>query len=249
VSRPTRDLRRPSLGAPTVIAGRPRARRGEGERLRDELLQSAAELLDEGGEAALTVRAIAKRARVTPPAVYKHFEDRAELVDAVCLRAWSGLERDMLEAAAGTQDPFQSLRRRAAAYVRFALGHAVQYQLLMAPRTAGKHSAIAAAAARALLEHLVAAVRPCVDAGVMRGDPLQLTLGIWAAMHGCVTLLLSQPGLPWAGDFEQFAEHVGRMSGLGSALLSRVSKLAGSPSSLAYGRVLDTAAIELAKTL
>ncbi len=228
-------------------AVRTRARRGQGDRLRGELLEAATKLLDEGGESALKMRAIAIRARVTTPAVYRHFKDKSELVDAVCLRAWADLERQMLDAAAESKDPFQALRCRAAAYVRFALGHAVQYRLLMAPSVNHQRSNSAGdTAARALLDHLVEAVKPCVEAGVFRGDPLQITLGIWAAMHGCVALSMSQPQLPWSGDIEAFAEHVGRMSGLGSALLSRIESLPTPPSSVAYARVFDRAASDLA---
>jgi len=230
-------------------ARRGRARRGEGERLREELLAAAATLLREGGEPALKVRAVAAKVGVSTPAVYLHFRDKADLIDAVCLRAFAGLEREMLDAATGSEDPFQALRLRAAAYAHFALDHAVEYQLLMAPRSGQAHSDLAGDAAQALLDHLVAAVQPCVDAGVMRGDVRELTLGIWAAMHGCVTLMLSRPELPWGRDPSAFAEHVGRMSGLGTALLSRIEGVSETPpSSRTFARVLDAAGRKLGST-
>lgn len=194
------------------------------------------------------MRAVADQVGVTTPAVYLHFRDKAELVDAVCLRAFDGLEREMLGAAAGTDDPFQALRLRAAAYARFALDHAVEYRLLMEPRSrpAGVEHRDAA---QALLEHLVVAVQPCVDAGVFRGDARELTFGIWAAIHGCVMLMLSRPELPWSDDPEAFAEHVGRMSGLGTALLSRIEGASASPPPAArFAQVLDAAGRKLAST-
>ncbi len=244
VGRARRSALREPLIAPQP---RTRARRGEGDTLRVEFLRAAGKLLDEGGERALTIRAVAAVVGVTRPSVYQHYRDKAELMDAVCFQAWRGLEKQMLDAASGSSDPAQALRLRAVAYARFALSNAVRYRLLMAPRSGGR-SEIARQASDALLEHLVAAVRPCVEAGVFRGDTLQLTLGIWAAIHGCVTLLMSHPELPWSGDIDSFADHVGRMSGLGTALLSRVQTLGSPPTSEVYARVLDATLAELAET-
>jgi AcrR family transcriptional regulator len=240
------------MGWVSASEGEPRRRRaprGEGGRLREELLLAASALLRKGGERALKIREVAEAVGVTTPAVYLHFRDKAGLIDAVCLRAFEGLEREMLDAASSSDDPFQALRLRAAAYVRFALDHAVEYELLMAPRVGDPHGADLNAAATALFDHLIAAVEPCVAAGVFRGDPQELTLGIWAAIHGCVMLMLARPQLFVSADAEGFAEHVGRMSGLGTALLSRVEKMSEvPPSSETFARVLDAAASNLAST-
>ncbi len=59
---------------------RPRARRGEGEQLRDELLDAAEDLLiRHGAMDAVSIRAITREVGVTPPSLYLHFEDNAVL--------------------------------------------------------------------------------------------------------------------------------------------------------------------------
>jgi len=230
-------------------ARRRRARRGEGELLRDELVNAAETLLlSLGDERELTIRDVASRVGVTSPSVYRHFADKDALVDAVCLRAWDALALRMQAAAEQTQDPFQALRHLGAAYVGWGVEHAVQYRLLlMAPQRV--HGGTRAAAARACLDHLTAAVRPCVTAGVMLGDPEQLTMSMWSALHGYVSLRITQPELPWPNDLDQLGEHVARMSGLGTAVLTRIEQaaLTPSPTSKDYRVVLDDAVEALRK--
>ena len=60
---------------------RTRSRRGEGDRLRDEILAAVGALLDETkDEAAVSIRAIAERVGVSPPSIYRHFEDKEALL-------------------------------------------------------------------------------------------------------------------------------------------------------------------------
>lgn len=228
---------------PSPSVRRRRARRGEGALLREELVEAAESLLlDLGDEGQLTIREVAAKVGVTSPSVYLHFADKEALVDAVCLRAWDALALRMSEASEQSDDPFQALRWLGAAYVRWALDHALQYQLLlMTPRRELRSARTAAA--EACLRHLTGAVEPCVEAGVMYGDPQQLTLSMWGAMHGYVALRITQPELPWPDDPDELGEHVARMAGLGTALLSRVEQkgLTPPPTSEAYRQVLDDA--------
>ena len=64
---------------------RHRARRGQGEALRGEILAAARELLAEtGNQEAVSVRAVAERVGITTPSIYLHFKDKDDLLDAVC---------------------------------------------------------------------------------------------------------------------------------------------------------------------
>jgi AcrR family transcriptional regulator len=64
----------------TPAASRRRARKGEGELLREEILDAAEALLIEKGHPdAVSIRAVAARVGVSPPAIYLHFADKDEL--------------------------------------------------------------------------------------------------------------------------------------------------------------------------
>src|SRR5258706_12767161 len=51
--------------------------------LRAALVGAAMDLLEEGGEAELSLRAVARRAGVSAAAPYRHYDDREALVSAV----------------------------------------------------------------------------------------------------------------------------------------------------------------------
>ena len=224
---------------------RVRARPGQGTQLREEILRAAEELLGEAGtEEALTLRAVARRAGVSTPSVYLHFADKDALLEAVCLRVWDELGYRMREAAQRGDDPFFALACCGHAYVRFAVEYPVQYRtLMMRPATSeGVQSA-----ASACFAHLVDAVSACVKAGLLRGDPGRLALGLWSAVHGCVSLLIAQPAFPWHEDVDVFVDDTIRMAGFGAALSSRIPRNAV-PASAVLSVELDAMVARLTGT-
>jgi len=205
---------------------RRRTRPGEGGLLREEILLAAEGLLagaDDG--AVFTLRAVAARTGVTTPAVYRHFADKDALVAAVCMRVWEKLGQGVRSAIESTADPFQGLRRGAAAFVRFGLDHPVQYRLLMMgpPRDGGARPG--QEAATACLRYLTEAARPCIEAGVLRGDPERIALRALTSLHGCVALMIAHPYFPWPEDQDAFCDEVARMVGFGNAALGEMSTL------------------------
>lgn len=197
-----------------------RANPGQGGRLREEILTVAERLLvDSGTEETLTLRAVAERAGVTTPSVYRHFASREELLEEVCLRAWDGLGSRIQDACARLTDPFIALGQCGRAYIRFALDHPVQYRVLMLRRSVTEDVPPASAAC---FGYMVDAVTACVDNGVLRGEPRTLALALWSAMHGCASLLITQPSLPWPDDVDGFVDDTIRLVGLGAAVRTRV---------------------------
>src|ERR1700738_2512077 len=111
---------------------RTRNQRGEGERLRESLLEAAAELLAESRDVeGLSVRAVTARAGVTPTALYLHFADKEDLARAVKKRSFSELA-EMLRADGGEHDddPEAQLVALAHAYLRFAREHPGHYAIM-----------------------------------------------------------------------------------------------------------------------
>ncbi len=211
----------------TTAAARPRrrARRGDGERLREEILGAARGLLAETQDAdAVSVRSVAERVGVSTPSIYLHFADKAALLDAVCEAVFSDLDRVMEEAAAVTSDPFDGLRMRGVVYVRFALDNPEQYRLAMMRMPA--HGEAHPFSAEDIVggptyHHLTVAVQRCIDVGVFAPgtDPATVATTLWAAAHGAVSLCLAKPGL--AGDDAiALCETVIDHAGLGAALAS-----------------------------
>src|SRR5689334_23769031 len=84
--------------------------------LRRALVDAARRLLEAEGPTALSLRAVAREAGVSPAAPYHHFKDKAELLDAVAQEGWEMLEQFMAQAKANTQGR-QQLTALGIAYV------------------------------------------------------------------------------------------------------------------------------------
>ena len=194
-----------------AAARRVRARRGEGDKLRDEILEAAERLLIETGDRdAVSIRAVADAVGVTPPSIYLHFSDKSELLFAVCEKHFEVLDRELEQAAAGTTDPLESLRRRGRAYVQFGLDHPEHYRILFMGRPDDTPADFGDERLRrsASFDHLVEGVQRALDAGVIKGhDALLVALGMWSGVHGITSLLIAKPTVPWP-DRDELIEHV-----------------------------------------
>ncbi len=176
---------------------RPRARKGDGDRLRTEILDAVAELLvEKGHKDAVSIRAVAERVGVSPPAIYLHFADKDELFYQCCRAGFEELSRRLEEAARGGGSVLERLERMGRAYIDYALGRGPQYQVLM---TGGEVGSIPPE----LMEDdpglqafavLVGTIHEGIETGEIRDDqdPVALAVAVWAAVHGAVMLLLAQ---------------------------------------------------------
>ncbi|MFD4638280.1 TetR/AcrR family transcriptional regulator [Lentzea sp. NPDC058436] len=72
---------------------------------RRALLDAAADLLDEGGPEAVTLRAVGGRVGMTRGAPYRHFEDKEALLIAVGTRAWERLAETVRSLRADASIP------------------------------------------------------------------------------------------------------------------------------------------------
>ena len=190
---------------------RARARRGEGELLRAEILAAAERLLIKtGDEGAVSIRAIADAAGVTPPSIYLHFADKTELLAAVCEARFEDFARYLEEATAGVDDPLEALRARGRAYVRFGLENPEHYRILFMTRPGvdRQPKAIEDLPGMTAFSRLVEDVARGMDSGLLaQGDSFLVATGLWSAVHGVTSLLIARPDFPWP-DIDRLLGHV-----------------------------------------
>ncbi len=60
--------------------------------LRRALVEAAVRLVEADGPGAMSLRAVAREAGVSPAAPYHHFKDKSELLDAVAHEGWEKLD-------------------------------------------------------------------------------------------------------------------------------------------------------------
>jgi AcrR family transcriptional regulator len=178
---------------------RSRNRRGEGGRLRSELVSAASTLLETiSGEDALSLRAVARQAGVAPQSVYLHFADRRELMTAVYAVRFGELSAELASAAAaaGADRPCARLAAICHAYCDYALRHPGRYRVLFS--TAGAPGwEPQAMPGMATWDLFRTAVRDCLGPAADDASADQAAVCIWAALHGLLTLRRDRPSFPW----------------------------------------------------
>jgi AcrR family transcriptional regulator len=187
--------------------------------VRRAVLDASLRLVDKGGVGALSMREVARRARVTHGAPYHYFPDRAAILAAL---AEEGFELLAKETVVATQEfPQGRIERFEAcglAYFRFALKHPAYMRIMFRPELVEpmSHPSVDAAAARAMTL-LIECIGECQASGTIRkGDSHPIVVTSWAAMHGLAALWLDGP-LRRVGLFdeppEQLASAVARTLG------------------------------------
>ena len=188
-------------------------RRGEGVRLRGDIVSAASAILEEtGNEDAITLRGVARRVGIAAPSIYGHFADADAIIVAVLADTFEELDA-ALRAATGpavgssgatspratSPDPLRSL---CAAYLDFARTHPHRYRVLFARhRTGGAFAmtdtrAIDELAGAQAFHRLVASVAIHTGTGPDRSTIADAT-ALWVALHGYASLQSALPAFPW----------------------------------------------------
>lgn len=185
------------------VAPRTRAKRGEGERTAEAILDAADTLLmGSGSEDAVSIRGVADAVGLTPAAIYRHFPDKETLLFAVCARHFDSITEDVaVPALESADDPIDALRRLAAAYVHFGVENPEHYRIMFMRRQ--DHRPDQYAAERVLETGLFGVVLPVVQQGIDGGryrpeltDPLMIAWVLWMAVHGITSAAVAMPNFP-----------------------------------------------------
>jgi AcrR family transcriptional regulator len=197
---------------PTTTATRTRNRRGEGSRLRDEIVAGAVALLDEtGDETSVTLRAVARRVGISAPSIYRHFADQPSIMLAVVEQAFDELEVELRGAreAAGN-DPRARLFAVCTGYLEFARKRPGRYRTMFgglwmpdleaSSLTEADMQALGQGSMRLLAEVL----RDCVAAGIATSTDLSAdAVALWVGLHGLAHQQSVTVSFPWPADIAE----------------------------------------------
>jgi AcrR family transcriptional regulator len=174
---------------------RTRNPRGHGDRLRDDVIAAAEDLLSEQPVEALSLRAVARAAGVSAPALYPHFTDRRDVIWAVLQHRFEALTAETSGAAAQFDRPRDQLRAWCLTYCRFGLTHPGHYRVLFDSWSAERVDVpLTDLPGYGLRCGLLALIADCTSSA---DDVEQLGTLIWAALHGLVSLRINKPSFPW----------------------------------------------------
>ena len=201
---------------------RQRNPRGQGERLRDDIIEAASRLLSDPAAPPLTLRGVAREVGVAATSVYLHFADLDSLVLAVAERRFGELVRLQDEARDENVDPCQQVRAGCLAYCEFGLAQPGHYQVMFAnPLPMPEDMPPDEFPGIVAFRRLINVVAGCIGAEPADERAFLTGLLLWQQMHGIVSLRISRPRFPWPPLAETVIEAVDRI--LAGARLSAAS--------------------------
>lgn len=207
--------------------------RGQGQLLKDQLVEAAARLLATLDQPeTLTLRQVAREVGVAPASIYSHFPDLGALVEHVLRLRYEELAKLMDEAAATAAataaDPLAELVARCAAYTRWGVEQPGHYRVMLGGRMpADLVPRSAHGAGEALLESVISALAAVTDPDGTRTTERHWQAGLllWTGLHGLVSVYNDHGQIPWPPLDSLLAEllslHTGRPEAEIAALLAK----------------------------
>jgi len=144
-----------------------------------------------GGVEGLTLREIGARLGVSRTALYRHFADKAALLDAVATEGFRTLREQLVTAWQDGGGP-AGFDAMGISYVRFAVANPAHYRVMFGgfvdPKA--RQPELATEAAQAL-DALVGALTELQRDGLVRGDdPVLMARFVWSVVHGVARLAI-----------------------------------------------------------
>jgi len=156
---------------------------------RDTLIQAAANLLDEGGKQAVTLRAVGHAAGVSHNAPYKHFTNRDALLAAVAAADLETLTINFADIRGSSRLPRAKLLAAIGALIAFSRERPSRYRLVFGAPTLVRENPELQGRSMACLGEIMGLVDECKSANALPDAPTKsLASLLLAAMHGLVLL-------------------------------------------------------------
>ena len=194
--------------------------------LRRALLAAARKIMEQEGALALSLRAVAREAGVSPAAPYHHFRDKAELLTAVADEGFEVLGLAM--KAARDAEPDDALTAMGVAYVMFARENPTLYRVMTdAARYKSRHMDAEDCEGPKELSpdrpYLLTRAALIASGAAQESDELGLevtTAALWCTVHG-----LAEMG--GYDAFQPLIEKLGGERAFYRAALSQIGHLRG----------------------
>lgn len=174
----------------------------EKQALRQEILDAARELFVEHGYQNVSMRKIADKIEYSPTTIYLYFQDKSELLGAICEETFAKLSARLEEVTGDAPDPVTGLKIGLRAYVDFGLANPHHYEVVLMSHTE-LHDAPGAylqegSASRVAFGCLRDAVAEAIEMGQFRALNVDVTAqSLWVTAHGLVSAIIGNPGFPF----------------------------------------------------
>ena len=167
------------------------------EAVRRSILDAARELFENEGYDKVTMRRIAEAIEYSPTTIYLHFEDKDDLVRALCNEDFARLLQ-ALSLSPPAADPIESIRQLGRAYVGFAVDNPNHFRFMFMSAHHKDEARTPDDPGWRSFGALLDAVKRGVAAGRFKAvDPLTAAQVLWMNVHGVACALITMPPAQW----------------------------------------------------
>jgi AcrR family transcriptional regulator len=172
-------------------------REREREEVRRKILDAARELFATEGYERVTMRRIAESIEYSATTIYHHFEDKDDLVNALCEADFTRLLA-VFEGQAPPADAVEWIRQLGRGYAAFGLQNTNHYRFMFMTKAKFEKRPEPTDSGLKSFGVLRAAVEQAMATGRFRpGDPQTVAQVLWANVHGAVALLITLQPEHW----------------------------------------------------
>jgi AcrR family transcriptional regulator len=163
--------------------------------LREEILEVSKEILIEDGFSKMSMRKIAKRADITATSIYLHFKNKDDLLLALIEESIENLKKVLMDVIDPSKDLIRQLEDLANIYVKYALEHPQEYQIIymVRPEEMPKYPKEKFKNIRSTYELLADIISEGKNDGLIDVESSLISAyTLWAQLHGVVSVILSK---------------------------------------------------------
>ncbi|WP_234567127.1 TetR/AcrR family transcriptional regulator [Rhodohalobacter sp. 614A] len=182
--------------------------------LRNQILEVSRDLLIQHGFGKLTMRNIAKRADVTATSIYLHFENKDDLLLSLIDQSIEHLKGQLIREIDSSKGLIPQLEDLARAYVRFALEHPQEYEIIymVRPEEMPQYPKEKFQQIRSAYELLGQIIEQGKQEELIEVENSMISAyTLWAQLHGIVSVILSKrldTRIPQKEFIDQAIEHI-----------------------------------------
>jgi AcrR family transcriptional regulator len=172
-------------------------REREREEVRRKIMDAARDLFATEGYEKVTMRRIAEAIEYSPTTIYHHFEDKDDLVNALCEEDFARLLA-VFRSQLPPEDPVEWIRQLGRAYARFGLENPNHYRFMFMTRAKYEKVPQPSDSGLQTFGVLKEAVEKSIATGRFRpGDAQEIAQVLWAGVHGALALLITLQPEHW----------------------------------------------------
>lgn len=136
------------------------------------------------------MRRVAEKVGVSAPAIYRHYQNKDELLNEIIIEGLKILD-DYLRPALSADTPYERLLQLLEGYLNFAVEQPKYFDFAFITPSRGidRFPAELAKHDWTTFTSAVGQIYQCMDQGILKkDDPIETAITLWAEVHGLVSL-------------------------------------------------------------